>query len=49
MDCWKLTQHVAPQKWSSPSNKIWLWKAIITLFSQLNSVLGKTHETQQEP
>ena len=31
MDRWKLTQHVALQKWSSPSHKMWLWKAVITL------------------
>ena len=31
MDRWKLPRHVAFQKWSYPSHKIWLWKAMITL------------------
>ena len=39
MDCWKLTQHVALQKRSSP--KIWLWKAIITLCQSAQLSFGK--------
>ena len=49
MDRWKLTQHVALQKWSSPSHKIWLWKAIITLCQSAQLSFRKTHETPQEP
>ena len=30
MDRWKVTQRVSFHKWSSPSHKILLWKAIIT-------------------
>ena len=41
MDCWKLTQHVALQKWSSRSHKMWLWNAIMTLCQSAQLSFGK--------